>query len=90
MINGWVIAGSNAQFLTWMQSNQHKYPNVRLMHVSNANVIRGFTNPHGIFVGTWLDRPDIEDILMVLWTSTHETNEGLSRALELFKERKRK
>lgn len=36
--------------------------------------IQGCRNPHGFFIGTWRDRPDIKDIIMALMMATDETN----------------
>lgn len=42
--------------------------------VTDADRLKGYTNPHGRFVGNWLGRPDILDILQTLISRTMPAN----------------
>jgi hypothetical protein len=69
----YVIAGNNSEFVQYRakkytELNQAGVP-VPLGHwvnVSSHNVIRGTSDPHGVFIGTWRDRLDINDILSTI------------------------
>ena len=75
----YVIAGTYYEANYWIiQDLGKKYPtNTSLtmsdyVYVSHARDLRGIQNPHGVFVGNWLGRPDIMDIVEALMlTSTH-------------------
>jgi hypothetical protein len=36
------------------------------VYLDKVNRLRGVSNPHGVFIGTWRDRPDILDIVFEL------------------------
>ena len=44
--------------------------------------VRGYRNPHGVFIGTWRDRSDIKDIIMALLVATDEKNDKLQKVWE--------
>lgn len=64
------------------------------VYLDKVNRLRGVSNPHGVFVGTWRDRPDILDIVFEL--IMHSTDSTRLREIhdELYKnmteEQKRK
>jgi hypothetical protein len=56
----YVVAGNHTQYKMWLHQkgfNPHEY-----VYVSTTDTLRGVSNPHGFFVGTYEDRPDINGI----------------------------
>ena len=82
-----VIAGNSQQAIKWMKgNNQKRWDNgdtsatlSDYVIVENPTIMRGHRNPHGVFIGTWKDRPDIMDIVMALMNATYETNPKLRK-----------
>ena len=82
-----VIAGNDKQAIKWMKgNNQKRWDNgdtsatlSDYVIVENPTIMRGHRNPHGVFIGTWKDRPDIMDIVMALMNATYETNPKLRK-----------
>ena len=82
-----VIAGNSSQAIKWMKgNNQKRWDNgdtsatlSDYVIVENPTIMRGHRNPHGVFIGTWKDRPDIMDIVMALMNATYETNPKLRK-----------
>ena len=63
--------------------NNSKYPNHKFVYVSSVNILRGYNNPDGVFIGEWWERSDIDDIMLVLLASVHrDKNDGLKTALK--------
>jgi len=85
-----VIAGNYNQGLNWAESDCKKRwangnTSISLSEyiiVSNANQLRGIQDPHGVFVGTWREREDIEEIITVLLMQSRSTNNALQRIWE--------
>lgn len=84
-----VIAGNDKEAIKWMKEDSlrrwcknttsaslSEYEYIICRGVSN---IKGYRNPHGVFIGTWRDRSDIKDIIMALMTATYETNPKLRK-----------
>ena len=62
--------------------NNGKYDNHKFVYVSSVNILRGYSNPDGVFIGEWWERSDIDDIMLVLLASVHrDKNDGLKTAL---------
>ena len=62
--------------------NNGKYTNHKMVYVSSVNILRGHSNPDGVFIGEWWERSDIDDIMLVLLASVHrDKNDGLKTAL---------
>lgn len=55
------------------------------VYLDKVNRLRGVSNPHGVFIGTWRDRPDILDIVFEL--IMHSTDSTRLREIhdELYK-----
>lgn len=74
----YVIAGNHEQATRWMKENINKrmaqgetsvsYSDYALR--TSADTLRGVANPHGVFVGTWRERKDLDDIFMILMSHT--------------------
>ena len=63
--------------------NTGKYPNHKMVYVSSVNILRGYANPDGVFIGEWWERSDIDDIMLILLASVHrDKNDGLKTALK--------
>jgi hypothetical protein len=77
-----VIAGNSREADIWIRADCDKRwaagdSNVTLSEyvtVTNADRLRGYTNPHGRFVGNWRYRPDILDVLQTLISRTIPAN----------------
>lgn len=94
MTKFFVIAGGFFEFKDWKSKNypemllNHDIENVGdIIYVSGVHVLKGYSNPTGIFIGTWHRRVDIKEILIQLSTSMTDTNrvEGINRAWEHLK-----
>ena len=62
-----------------------KYSDHKMVYVSSVNILRGYNNPDGVFIGEWWERSDIDDIMLVLLASVNrddkDKNDGLKTAL---------
>jgi hypothetical protein len=74
----WVVAGSEFQFHEYVKgkplNDDRKYS-----YVYRPETLRGFVNPHGVFIGTWKHRSDIIPILDMLIVCTHENTDKLHK-----------
>jgi hypothetical protein len=78
----YVIAGNSTQASDWIKSNldlRSKSGETTLSWseyyiVNRADSIRGVNDPHGVFVGTWRDRTDLDEIFVSLLRSTDITS----------------
>jgi hypothetical protein len=61
-----IVAGTHEQFRTY---HREKRMDRRFQYVSGPEVLRGYSNPKVEFIGTWLDRSDIQEIIMLVKTS---------------------
>ena len=68
-----VIAGNHHQYLEFAkQKVTEGWPGDTTLslsdfvYVSHSNTLRGYSKPHGFFVGTWRERKDIREILSLL------------------------
>ena len=43
-----------------------------LVYVSGVDMLKGYSNPRGIFIGTWKKRNDISEILIQLRVSIND------------------
>lgn len=80
MNDRYVVAGTYDQYVNYART---KTDDVFYIYVSGPDMLRGLRDPKGVFIGTWMDRPDIEDIVLNLRlaTSTATTfNTGVSQA----------
>lgn len=81
-----VIAGTHNEGIQWIKQDiQKRYPaNTSLsmsdyVYVSHPDVLKGHQNPHGVFVGNWLGRPDILQIVEELMLSSTHVNTALGK-----------
>lgn len=74
-----VIAGTHYQFELYRKRKLRQNVALKpsdvilpsdIVFVSGANSLRGYRNPSGVFIGTWRDRNDLDDIFFQLISST--------------------
>lgn len=94
MSKTFVIAGSFIQANDWIQQNITDYANTHgawrsflgdYIIVSDSNKIRGVSDPHGVFIGTWYERIDIREILTMLLERCRNDNKGVLKAIEYYR-----
>jgi hypothetical protein len=78
----YIVAGSKAQYDHFIgqlpiSDNPNNYH-----YVSTADSLRGVSNPHGLFVGTWKQRNDIVDVVQRLLIASHAFNPKLRKILD--------
>lgn len=70
-----IIAGNHQQFKEFvnkkLSSLTESFRFTDFVYVSGPEVFRGYSNPHGWFIGTWRERPDIREILSILPVQYH-------------------
>jgi hypothetical protein len=81
-----VIAGTYHEANYWIINDLgKKYPsNTSLtmshyVYVSKADDLKGVRDPHGVFVGNWLGRPDILEIVEALMLASVHVNPALGK-----------
>lgn len=58
----YIVAGTRSQFVTWMESKGLSPNDENYVYVSHASKLIGAEDPHGFYIGTYYERPDINDI----------------------------
>lgn len=86
MTKTFVIAGTKEEAQRWIKQDLEKrYPNNTSLSLSNyvyvdsVTRIKGYSNPHGVFVGNWLGRPDILEIVEGLMLASTHVNKSLGK-----------
>jgi hypothetical protein len=89
-----VIAGNHEQATSWMKENIKKriasgettvsYSDYALR--PSAASLSGIANPHGVFIGTWRERNDMDDVFMKLINHTQTTSPSHRTILRLYQE----
>ena len=82
-----VIAGTYQESQNWIAKNYQERVAIGdqqvsvqdYKYVSHADDIKGYTNPHGVFVGNWLGRPDILEIVEALLMRSTAPNSALGK-----------
>ena len=77
-----VIAGNRAEADDWIKKDLKKrhaqgYTTLSwsdYVVVRDSTTLRGLRDPHGVFIGTWRERKDMEDIFVALLSSITITN----------------
>ena len=83
----YVVAGTNHEAQTWIAKNYQervaigdKQASTRdYVYVADKNTLAGVRDPHGVFVGNWLGRPDIFDIVQELMLKSVHVNAALGK-----------
>lgn len=76
-----VIAGNSEQARQWIREHIAKRQQrgettlslSEYVTVDGADKLRGTRDPHGVFIGTWIDRTDLDPIFQQLLTATDIT-----------------
>ncbi|MFZ9457155.1 MAG: hypothetical protein ACO27B_07045 [Ilumatobacteraceae bacterium] len=74
----WVIAGNESQFHDYVR-NKPLNGDTKYSYVYRPETLRGFRDPHGVFVGSWRTRPDIIDIVETLMIQSTNPNSSLGK-----------
>jgi hypothetical protein len=82
-----VIAGTYQEATSWIAKNYQERVAIGdqqastndYKYVSHADDVKGYTNPHGVFVGNWLGRPDIFEIVEALMMRSTHVNHALGK-----------
>ena len=82
-----VIAGTATEARVWIDSNIRKrhaagQTSVSLsdyVTVTSSTTLRGIVDPHGVFVGSWKERWDLEEIVETLFMCSHSVNRELQK-----------
>ena len=82
-----LIAGNPQEAQYWLSKNYPLEEEHRYVH--NEEQLRGIENPHGIFIGSWIYRKDIDVIIQALITSTRIQNPQLMKAYSMWWEKYR-
>lgn len=82
-----VIAGTSHQANHWIKADLDKRSKAgettlswsEYVAVTDATRMRGISNPHGVFVGTWRERYDIKHIVETLMIQSIHPNAALDK-----------
>lgn len=75
-----VIAGTRQEFNAYVKSKeQNNLVGPQYIYVDSPIRIRGIQDPHGVFVGNWLGRPDIVEIVETLMIASVHSNPALGK-----------
>ena len=82
-----VIAGTYEQAQLWIKNDLAKrsvlgettLSQSEYIVVHNVDQLLGLRDPHGVFVGTWKTRADINEIVDVLYARTKSKNHSLEK-----------
>lgn len=82
-----VIAGTREEANQWTKDNLTKRHNAGetdiswsdYIYVASSDKLRGIQDPHGVFVGNWLGRPDILEIVQALLMCSIHVNPALGK-----------
>ena len=67
-----IVAGTHAEYQSWVMSNVFRFPqSTDFMWVQSSVVFRGYTNPHGFFIGTFRYRADLHEIVQTIIMCSH-------------------
>jgi hypothetical protein len=74
MIPVFIIAGNLREFEEFTNRKYKEHPPTepfpKYVYVTTVDTLRGFHNPHGLFIGSYKSRGDIRDIVYQIATSS--------------------
>ena len=76
------IAGNSNQFYDWMRKTNRSHTD--WIYVSGPDTLKGISDPHGVFIGTWYERPDMLEVIQTLRHCTRVRNEKLNIIMDLY------
>ena len=86
----YVICGNYHEFKEYREKNPDHLAQHAMKYVNGPDTLRGVTDPHGVFVGSWYQRKDIHDIILQITVSAkydQDTLNALLKASNILKER---
>ncbi len=94
MSKTFVIAGNHDHARIWIKEDVDKRyrageTSITLsdyIYVSGPEQLRGYSDPHGVFIGNWYERKDIREILTILHMSGNKVNTQILKALQVYGE----
>ncbi len=72
--NYWIINHLGKRYPSNTSASMSDY-----VYVSSPDSLRGVRDPHGVFVGNWLGRPDIFEIVEALMLASVHVNPALGK-----------
>ena len=70
-----IICGNHNEFKEFvnkkLSSLTESFRFTDFVYVTGPEIFKGYSNPHGWFIGTWRERSDMREILDVLCTQYH-------------------
>lgn len=85
-----VIAGTQVESLNWIRKDIQRKGAGRLSdyrYVDSPVDLKGYRNPHGVFIGNWIYRLNIRDILTQLKIASDTINPGIETAINMWVEK---
>jgi hypothetical protein len=71
-----VIAGNNNEYQEYIRTRiNHEQT---YYYVRDSYMLRGLTNPDGVFIGSWYHRPDIKELLELLYTRMTDSRKQIA------------
>jgi hypothetical protein len=78
-----IIAGNHQQFLNYVRDKGNR---PSFIYVSDVSMLKGYHQPHGMFIGTWYQREDLGEIIMQLRLASSISHD---KAMEILDWRKK-
>jgi hypothetical protein len=69
-----VIAGNNDEYNQYTRKKLEESEYSATLNVYSADALVGISNPTGVFIGTWSNRPDLYEVLEMLVNIKTRTN----------------
>ena len=90
MSKTYVVAGTNHEAQSWIAKNYQERVAIGdqqvstrdYVYVANEDTLMGIKDPHGVFIGNWLGRPDIKVIVQRLMINSTSMNLTLTKIYE--------
>lgn len=78
----YIVAGNRNQYDMFIGLLPISHDPNDYHYVSGPDTVRGISNPHGLFIGTWKLRNDITQIVLNLIAASHVYNPNLRKILD--------
>lgn len=90
MVHNYIICGNYHEFKEYRDKNPDRLAQYAMKYVNGPNTLRGVSDPHGVFVGTWYERKDIRDIIVQIMAASKDTTtiNSLQKVVSILKEKK--
>lgn len=87
-----VIGGDSHQAKKWIDENIKKRwkageTSISLsdyVYVTGPERLKGISDPHGVFVGTWYERSDMLEVIQTIRACTRMRNDKLEEVMDLY------